>query len=190
MATTNRERSTTEERVPTKRGTSTNPSAIRKRMRTAAAHLEGDREKLAEVQRMKYKPVEEWDLEELARGKPRNEDGSFSGARPKWITPLIKEEVQKRMREETLLQFDVQAANAVRVLVAFLGNDEEPRLRFEAAKLILEYVVGKPEQKVKFEGNVKLEAMLAEAIVLPDGEEAHPMILPGEIVEDDDAPEL
>src|SRR5688572_29031807 len=33
-----------------------------------------------------YKPMDEWDEEELARGRPRAADGTFRGKSPSWIT--------------------------------------------------------------------------------------------------------
>lgn len=155
---------------------STNPKAIRTRLRRKADSLEEDYELLQEVTMAKFKPIEEWTLEELANGKPRNENGNFQGPKPRWLTPLIREEVQRRLREETLLQFNVEAGHAVKVLAAFLSDDEEPRLRFDAARLILEYVIGKPEQKVNLNASVQLQSMLASALVLPDGADAHPII--------------
>jgi hypothetical protein len=171
--------------VAKRRRLSQQPPAIRQRVRRASKNAEADTALLREVTMQRYKPIDEWDLDELAHGKPRNEDGRFSGGRPKWITPIIEEEVRRRLRHETLLKFDRQAASAVKVLADFLMNDEEPQLRFKAAQLILEYVVGKPEQKLNVNGNLQLQSMLAGALVLPSGEDAHPMILPGEFTEEE-----
>lgn len=180
-----------DEAPPKKRVKSQTQSAIRKRLRRRADDIQEDVQLLAEVQATKYKPVEEWTLEELAYGKPRNANGKFDGAKPKWMTHAISEEVQRRMRNETLAQFRPQAAHAVRVLAEFLTDDENPRLKFDAAKLILEYVIGKPDVKVDVTGNVTLQAMLADALVLEDGSDAHPVI-DGQFVEveDDDVEEL
>lgn len=167
------------------------PAAIRKRLRRHANNFEEDHALLQKVTLQKYKPIEEWTLEELAQGKPRGENGKFDGPKPKWLTPAIREEVQRRMREETLSQFAPQAAHAVRVLADFLRDDENPRLKFDAAKLILEYVIGKPDMKVALSGNVTLQSMLADALVLEDGTDAHPVI-DGQFVEveEDDVEEL
>jgi hypothetical protein len=159
--------------------------AIRKRLRRNAGNLEEDVALLQKVQMRKYKPIEEWDLKELAMGMPRQASGKFDGPKPKWITPLIQEEVQRRLRKETLVHFNQEAASAVKVLVDFLSNDEEPRLRFDAARLILEYVIGKPQQNITVEGNVTLQSMLASALVLPSGEDAHPVI-DGQFTEEED----
>lgn len=181
-----------EDEAPAKtRQKSQTPGAIRKRLRRRADDIEEDYKLLHEVQSTKYKPVEEWTLEELAYGKPRNANGKFDGAKPRWMTAAIREEVRRRMHEETLAQFAPQAAHAVRVLTQFLTDDENPRLKFDAAKLILEYVIGKPDVKVAVTGNVTLQAMLADALVLEDGSDAHPVI-DGQFVEveDDDVEEL
>ena len=163
---------------------STDPRQVRNRLRRNGSKVEQDMAVLIEVGYAGFKPVSEWDYEELQRGKPRNADGVFKGRRPTWITPIIQAEIGRRLKSETLMNLNKHTASAVHVLVEFLSNSDEPHLRFKAAQLILEYVVGKPEQKVNIEGNLKLEAMLASALVLDDGSPAHPVI-DGTIVDED-----
>jgi hypothetical protein len=91
------------------------------------------------------------------------------------------------LRDESIAEIVVHAGAAIRVLADFLTNTDEPTLRFRAAQLILEYAAGKPEVNMVVQGNIKLEGILAEALVLDDGSDAHPVI-DGAIVElgDDD----
>src|SRR5690606_18560963 len=42
------------------------------------------------------KPLAEWDNEELARGRPRNADGTFSGPTPAYISAEVHEEALDR----------------------------------------------------------------------------------------------
>src|SRR5690606_22032388 len=113
---------------------------------------------------------EEWDEEELARGRPRAQDGSFRGAAPKWITRELHEQamarfkgiVEGRMREETV--------TALGVVNAILQNDDvddrgKPAVsastKLEAAKFLIEHAVGKPTQRVEQDISVRLQGLLA-----------------------------
>lgn len=165
---------------------STKPSAVRARIRRNGSRLAEDVAVLHQsLHGDDYKPISEWTWEELQHGKPRDPERGWSGRRPKWITPLIQQEIARRLRDESVAELVTHVGTAVKVLAGFLTSDERPELRFKAAQLILEYAAGKPEVNVLVSGNVKLEHMLAEALVLDDGTEAHPVI-DGAIVELDD----
>ena len=152
------------------------PQAIRKRIRQNGGRTAEDIALLFEVQNGHAKPVCEWTLEELQRGKPRHPVSGWLGQRPKWITPIIQAEVRKRLREETIGKLIGHTGQAIKVLATFLENEEEPQLRFKAAQLIIEYAAGAPEKNVIVTGNVHLQQMLAGALVLDDGSPAHPVI--------------
>lgn len=121
-----------------------------------------------------YKPVEEWDDEELARGRPRSADGTFRGASPKWISRSVHEQalarfkgiVEGRMREETV--------NALTVVNQILSNDDTDEkgkplvnasTKLQAAQFLIEHVVGKPTQRQEVDISVRLQALLATATV-------------------------
>lgn len=161
------------------------PSAIRQRIRKNGQRAAEDIAMLHEVRYGEYRPVSEWTLEELQHGKPRHPTGGWKGARPKWITPIIQAEIRKRLREETIGKLVGHTGAAIKVLAEFLKNDEEPALKFRAAQLIIQYAAGEPEKQVNVSGNLQLQNMLADALVLGDGTPAHPVI-EGTIVEDGD----
>lgn len=168
---------------------SQNPRAIRHRIRRNGGRAAEDIALLHEVQYGETKPVSEWTLEELQHGRPRHPTGGWRGPRPKWITPLVQAEIRKRLKDETIGKLIGHTGKAIKVLAEFLENEEEPQLRFRAAKLILEYAAGEPEKQLNLSGNVHLQHMLASALVLEDGTPAHPVI-DGQIVEeitDDDS---
>jgi hypothetical protein len=71
------------------------PKQIRARARRRAKRAEMMSEE--EFQAL-YKPVDEWDLEELSRGRPRNAKGEFRGPAPKWITRDIHERAMERFK--------------------------------------------------------------------------------------------
>lgn len=163
---------------------STRPSAIRRRIRKNGNRAAEDIALYIELQYKK--PVEEWTIEELRHGRPRHPTGGWKGPRPAWITPVIQAEVRRRLRDETLESLMESSGAAVKVLVDFLKNPEEPALRFRAAALILEYTIGAPEKQVTINGNIQLQSMLASALVLEDGSPAHPVIEGETIIDDED----
>jgi hypothetical protein len=54
-----------------------------------------------------YKPLEDWDLEELARGRPRAQDGTFRGRSTGWINRETHEEAMKRFKEVVKTELNV-----------------------------------------------------------------------------------
>jgi hypothetical protein len=173
---------------PRKRPLSEKPTAVRSRLRKESAKVDRDMEMLYQ------KPIEEWDMEELARGRPKNKAGNFQGPRPKWITPIILREAQNRLRTLTQQELSTFAGDAVKVMTNLMKEDGvdfdgkplvPPGVRLSAATYVLDQIIGKPTQHVEVEGNVVLESLMAKVLVNPDGSTAHPVI-DGEVVEDEE----
>lgn len=162
--------------TPDTRRLSHTPSAIKARIRRNGGRAAEDIALFHEVTYGDVRPVSEWTIEELQKGRPRHPTGGWKGPRPKWITPIIQAEVRRRLREETIQNLVGHTGAAIKVLAEFLKNDEEPHLRFRAAALIIEYAAGAPDKNVHITGNVQLQSMLASALVLDDGSPAHPTI--------------
>lgn len=170
---------------------SRDPKHIRKRIRNRAHPLAEDVEMLANS----TKPLEEWDLEELARGRPRNKEGDFRGRTPIWITPAIRSEAQRRLKMEAHAYLSGHVADAIKVLADLMLNAEDPKLQADCAKFIIEHVVGKAKAHVDVELGEGVKGMLAKAVVTRDrttGQlvDAHPIIdlTSDEWTDDDDAP--
>ena len=153
----------------------------------------------AELENLGWKPVSEWDLEELARGRPKKADGTFGSKAPTWITPAILDEA--RRRHKTLIADDLRAYShdALRVMHDLMMDDEvddkgkpmtSPSVRLDAAKYIVNQAIGLPTAKVEVEANVQLQGLLAAVVVNPDGTPSYPGVdraaLDGEVVDDDD----
>lgn len=172
-----------------KKPVSEKPSAARRRMRKSADNIDRD------IQILYKKPMEEWDMEELARGRPKGEDGKFRGPRPTWITPVILREAQDRLRQLTKDELATYAGDAVRVMVELMKDDSvdmetgkavvSPKTRLDAAKYVLDQIIGKPTNPVEVTGNVTLQHLMGSILVNPDGAQAHP-VLDGEVVDDDE----
>lgn len=165
------------------------PSATRARIRRNGAKIDSD------IEILYQKPIDEWDMEELARGRPRNKAGNFQGPRPSWITPLILKAASDKLRQLTTQELSVFAGDAVRVMAQLMNEDGTDfdgkplvpaSVRLSAATYVMDQIIGKPKSQVEVTGNVVLESLMAEVLVNDDtGSHAHPVI-DAEVVEDDD----
>jgi len=153
------------------------PKQIRARARRRAARLGKDIVTAEEMGYLYQKPVEEWDLEELAAGRPKNAKGHFKGPQPKWITRELHEEamnqytlaVKKNMRMTT-----VDALTVISRIITDESVDEKGKpnvaasTKLDASKFLLEHVVGKPTQRIENDVSVKLQGILAQVMVNPN----------------------
>jgi hypothetical protein len=177
---------------------SSDPRAVRQRIRRHSRRTEADMKMLAD----QHKPLEEWDLEELARGRPRCSDGSFKGPVPKWITPVVVKESKRRLRLGALDMLGVMVGDAIRVVHEMMMNDDvddtgrpivDSRTRLQCAMFIIDHVVGKATVRNESEDEAAFKGMLARALVMRDHKgnyvNAHPVIelTSDEWTDDDDA---
>jgi hypothetical protein len=149
------------------------------------------------VQHGGFKPIEEWDLEELARGMPKNKRGRFSGKPPTWITPEIMREAKKRLLAHTNALIGEQVDKAMEVIVDLMTDDSvddrgrpcvDAGTKFKCAQFILEHVKGKATSVIELEASDNTRQMIAAAIVLDDGApQDEPLIIEGEWEDEDDA---
>jgi hypothetical protein len=125
----------------------------------------------------RWKPVDEWDLEELARGRPRDSNGKFRGAAPKYLSKEVHERAMERFKGMIKTGMNGHTPDALDAIQWILTNKEydekgkpiiPPGTKLEAAKFLLEHVVGKPTQRVEQDISVKLQGLLASVIVNPD----------------------
>lgn len=130
-------------------------------------------------QEMEYlwqKPVDEWDNEELARGRPRAKDGTFSGPKPKWISAQVHEQAMERFTQVVKSEMNTTTVTALQVLQDVMDNDERDdkgkpivpaSTKVQAAQFLIEHVVGKPKQRIESDVSVKLQGILAQVMVNP-----------------------
>jgi hypothetical protein len=155
---------------------SRDPKHIRKRIRNRVVPLTEDIEMLANAR----KPLAEWDLEELARGRPRGPKG-FIGRPPVWLSPAIRTEAGRRLKVEAYSLLSGHVEDAIKVLCDLMLNSVDDRIRADAAKFIIEHVIGKAKQQLDVEVGEGVKGMLARALVTRNkqtGElvDAHPVI--------------
>lgn len=164
------------------------PSAVRARLRRSNADINRD------VESLLPKPLDEWDLEELAHQKVRDKNGRFTGRPGKWLTPKIQQEIKKRLVQRTFGDLSLEVGSAIKAIHHLITSDEvdydgkpvvSPSVRFQASQYVLDHVIGKSTIKVDVEEGSALHSILAGALVNPDGTVAHPVI-EGEVIYDDD----
>lgn len=165
---------------------SKDPYNIRRRLRHSSKNVGRDAAMLANVR----KPIDEWDLEELARGRPRAKDGTFKGPAPTWITPVVIAEAKRRLKSGIISQMAVYATDALAVVYKIMMSTEKDsdgrplvstRERMDAAKFIIEHTIGKPRQAMELESSASMtQHMLARALKVEDENgrlvDAHPVI--------------
>lgn len=163
---------------------STDPVQVRIRARRSAMkHARNPDDRMLDniredIEILYKKPITEWDLEELAHGRPRSRNGKFMGATPKWITPVVVREAKRRLMSEAFGNLAAHMEDAVQTIYNLMMSEEvdekgkpivDARTRLDAAKFIIENILGKPKAIIEVEGNDVTRAAIAAAIVLDDG---------------------
>lgn len=129
------------------------------------------------------KPIDEWDIEELARGRPRDGGGGFRGAPPKYMPRAVHERIAERFKMLVRDQMNSNTVQALGVISNLLTNEEvddkgKPLVpagtKLDAAKWLVEHVIGKPVQPTQTDISVKLQGVLAAVTVNPVMDANHP----------------
>lgn len=151
--------------------TSRNPKQIRQRARRKMKVA------LDEVNLLyEHKPLEEWDAEELARGRPRAVDGTFKGKAPPYIDRTVHEQIVRRFEQIVRQEMNAHTVDALKVIGKVLSSEEVDEknkpivsagTKIDAAKFLIEHVIGKPKQRTETDISVKLQAILGTAMVNP-----------------------
>jgi len=150
------------------------PKQIRARARRKMARSEVMSDQ--ELEYLYEKPIAEWDLAELAAGRPKNKKGHFSGPTPKYISREIHEEAMEKYVaavKTDMRMTTVDALGLIRELINDTNVDEKgkpivpPGTKLDAAKFLLEHVIGKPTQRIESDVSVKLQGILGQVMVNP-----------------------
>lgn len=151
---------------------STTERQLRARARRKVAKGKSPQEEL----NLLYKPIEAWDAEELARGRPRSIDGDFKGRPPSWVSRELYEQAMQQFQRLIKERVQQEAAGAIDI-VSFLLHCEEvddkgkpivpASVKLDAAKWLTEHIIGKPTQRVEQDISLKLQGVLAQSIWQP-----------------------
>ncbi len=168
----------------TEKGLLLTPKQIRARARRAAVRQQNAKNPktrgkpvISEVEfDTLYKPVDEWDMEELAKGRPRDKSGGFKGVKPKWVTREVHERAMERFTAAIKQEMGVQGITALDTLNWVMNNNDtddrgKPLVpastKVQAAQFLLEHIVGKPKQRLETDISIKLQAILGDVLVNP-----------------------
>lgn len=144
------------------------------------------------------KRIEDWTLEELARGRPYVDGKPMKGTTPKWMTPQVQMEVKRRLLDEIYGMLGEHLHLSVKVMADLLNSNEvddkgrpivDPKTKFAAAAFIIEHFTGKPKALVDVKIETAPQSAIAAAIVLDDGKPQDNMVVEGEIVDEDELEE-
>ena len=156
------------------------------------------------VEALYGKPLEDWDPEELARGRTKDKNGKFSGRAPEWMTREMHEAAMERFKHLVREETRVATFDAVKMFVDVINNDDVDEkgkpvvpwsVKVDLGKFLYEHLVGKAKQPITGDINVKLQGILANVMVDATGQESatHRAIEGGDIidaeVEEDDEEE-
>lgn len=118
------------------------------------------------------KPIDTWDLEELAKGRPKNKKGNFMGRAPSFISRATHEEIAKQFVIRARGELQSTSVKALKVIYDILENDDvtddgkpviSASTKLDTAKFVLEHILGKPTQKVEADISVRLQGILSAA---------------------------
>lgn len=155
------------------------PKQIRARARRRAAKArKNNKPVMSELEfEALYKPIEDWDLEELARGRPRDVDGGFRGRKPGWITREVHERAMEQFQLAIKTEMSTHSITALDTLRYILESEETDdrgkpivpaAAKLQASTFLLEHVVGKPKQQIQQDISVKLQGILGSVMVNPN----------------------
>lgn len=123
-----------------------------------------------------YKPLEDWDEEELARGRPRDAEGGFRGRAPQHISREIHERAMEKFKLLVRNEMNAHSLPALKTIQMVLESDEldargrpivPASTKMEAAKFLLEHIVGKPTQPTSSDISIRLQGILGTVMVNP-----------------------
>lgn len=106
------------------------------------------------------------DDEEIAHGRLRNSDGSFTGRRP-----VVPSSISQAMQQEYIRRIGDKFKHALPELIdALVDIAKDPEVahrdRLAAIKMATERVMGKPTETVRVTGASPFDTMLADAVGL------------------------
>jgi len=115
-------------------------------------------------------PVSELDDEELARGYPRADDGTFRGRPPMMIPRAMQDEIMRRLlkRGQEKLKENYLAAMDQMTEVA-TDRNLDPAVRLKAAQYVIERLAGKTPERIHVASEDPVETLFKNILADPSG---------------------
>lgn len=160
------------------------PSQIRARARRSGGlnHVTKTEAKV-----LMRKPLKDWTLPELAKGRPMDKNGRFTGMKPQWVTREMHEQAMELFKAHVRTDMNSHTVRALQVIREVMDNDEtdargKPLVsagtKVDVAKFLLEHLMGKPTQPIQTDISIKLQGILGASLVMQD-EDATLALPPG-----------
>jgi hypothetical protein len=100
--------------------------------------------------------VEDMDDEELARGYPKNRNGTFAGRPPKVIPHAVHQRIQREFYKRMEEKMKVALPDALQALADIATQpNREDRDKLKAIDMILNRIMGKPLEKIEISSGEK-----------------------------------
>lgn len=125
---------------------------------------------------LRGKPMEEWDLQELAKGRPRDKNGNFTGASPKWVTRDMHERSLELFKKAIRTDMQSHTIRALEVISDVMDDEScddkgKPNVnastKVDVAKFLIEHLMGKPTQPIQSDISIRLQGVLGASLVMP-----------------------
>ncbi len=124
------------------------------------------------------KPLDQWDVEELSKGYPRLPNGKWPTRPPgMYVQMAMREKIDREFKTKVRGSMNETTVGALRILSDVLHNEDtdhrgKPHVsastKVDAAKFLIEHLLGKPKQTVESDISVKLQGILAGVMVSPE----------------------
>lgn len=123
-----------------------------------------------------YKPIEEWDNEELARGRPRDKKGGWTTKSPVYVNRAVHEAAVRRFEVIVRQEMNMCTIDALSVVRKILVDEAvdwkgkprtSPSVKLQAAQFLIEHIIGKPKQRIEGDISIKMQQMLGAVLVMP-----------------------
>ena len=152
------------------------PRQVRSRARRKATA--GERLTDEEFLVLFKKPMEEWDAEELAEGRVKDKNGNFRGIRAgEYLSRELRERADSLFKDKVRKSMNTSTITALSVLEDILKNEDTDvkgkpvvaaSTKLDAAKFMVEHLLGKPKATVETDIGAKLQGILAGVMVSPE----------------------
>lgn len=115
--------------------------------------------------------LSEWEDEELRRGQRKDRNGRFTGRAPVVVPKALHDELVRRTLSKANETMLTNLGVAVEALVEVIkGKDVEEKDRLRAIGMIMDRVMGKPQERVEITGDTpKWQVAIQAGIVSIDG---------------------
>jgi hypothetical protein len=106
-----------------------------------------------------------WDEEEILRGQKRHADGTFNGRQPSVVPTELLNEYRVRIMGNARAIMQRSFLPAVALMGELVSDeDADPKLRFEAARYVIDRIAGRPPQHIQIDTGDEVDEYKARLV--------------------------